>query len=71
MQASDIRTFWKGRLFIWSPPGYLVFGFFRQGQHYVLYSRKSNRVKSSRPTLESRGKCRYLNVHREAMMEDV
>jgi hypothetical protein len=68
MKASDVRTFFGGRFFLWYPSGYLVLGFFYKGHNYAIVSLKVRDGWASKAKFERKGKCRYLNVKREEVV---
>lgn len=64
MKPSDMKMLFGGRLFIWSPYGYRVFGFFHKGRHYALWTLRWREGWFPKAQLERPGTCRYLNVER-------
>lgn len=70
MIASDLKLFCFGKFFVWTPPGYAVFGFLHKGHNYALLSLKSSQRYNRKVSMKSLGQFNFLNVEREIKGEE-
>jgi hypothetical protein len=70
MKASDLKLFCRDKLFIWTPPGYTIIGFFHKGHNYAVFSFKSPHRYCAKPSMKGLGKFKFLNVERERILEE-
>lgn len=69
--TADITTFFFNFFFIWRLRDYTLFGFFRRGQHYVLFNVKNTKSGTKKLKIGDTGISRYVNVDRDVIVGEL